>query len=670
MRIINRKSLFLAEILLAIIISPHLKADTRPATADSDKATEDLVLHGAAYPNPLVDTSIIGTYILSNGRKVRVVPIGHNIPGHVLGADIALIKAVGGTTDIAVAPAGVAGAAGTLQDPIHINDLNDKIAGRSGLNIVFRGGEHIYTTSSEHWEIRIDGDNNTFDAYQDEKVIISGTDRTPTATTSAGWGAGGLRIKGNGNLWQRMSVANMPLIGIRVEGNNNTFQAMQVYKCFGSGVAFFDNTTPNTHLGQGGSHNIIRHSYLYLNSGADVVDHPDYPGRYNDGGNSDGSGASKGTVGNIWENLTIWKNSDDALDFWISKDSVARNVISAFNGSGDGDGNGFKFGGDSSNIEGDTGKVINSISFQDRAEAFSNNGGINSELRNITAISGGTLNIWIGTSSSVIDSISANGSDYLQGAVTNLAQAVSLDKFISLDPLSPNFARPKTDSGLQNQGAYAAGNEGAISYTLPNNQWQQVGLPRALPSKENTVAAVFGDDLNGLTYNTHWVVYFYDTAKGNYVNPGLDGELQQGVGYWIIQKSGGAATLSLPSGSTATSSTTSTQCPSNKKCFEIPLITKNGDTGWNMLSHVFELGVTLNQLRVITNAGSACASGCTLEAAKIAGIVHDQFWYYDGASYQELGSNDQIKPWHGFWAATLNRTPSLDLEPKLLIPKP
>jgi hypothetical protein len=207
-----------------------------------------------------------------------------------------------------------------------------------------------------------------------------------------------------------------------------------------------------------------------------------------------------------------------------------------------------------------------------------------------------------------------------------------------------------------------------ISYTLPDNQWSQIGLPRKLPADTNTVATVFGDDLDGLTYNTDWAVYSYDTASGGYVNPGLAGELQQGVGYWIIQKSGEKATLSLPSGSTKTPVTTPPQCLSENGCFEIPLVTKNGVTGWNMLSHVFESEVMLNQLRVVTKSGAICANGCTLDEAESAGIVHNQFWRYDGTDYQLLGGTDAIKPWYGLWVPVLKG--GVDLGLKLQISAP
>lgn len=209
---------------------------------------------------------------------------------------------------------------------------------------------------------------------------------------------------------------------------------------------------------------------------------------------------------------------------------------------------------------------------------------------------------------------------------------------------------------------------GVVSYVLEDKQWRQLGLPRALPTGENTVDKVFGDDLGRSTYNSDWVVYYYDSANGGYVNPGLTGELQQGVGYWIMQQSGADVTLSLPSGSKVTPVKISTQCVSHKGCFEIPLVTLEGQIGWNMLAHVFESEVPLDQLRIVTSPGTFCAAGCNLETANTAGIVHDRFWSYDGTGYEQLGGADPVKPWFGFWIATLDK--AYNLEPKLLIPAP
>jgi hypothetical protein len=70
---------------------------------------------------------------------------------------------------------------------------------------------------------------------------------------------------------------------------------------------------------------------------------------------------------------------------------------------------------------------------------------------------------------------------------------------------------------------------------LPNNQWRQISLP-CNPGKASSVSAVFGDDIVG-SYGTDWIVYRYDS--GGYVPLSELDALSQGVGYWIIQKSGG-----------------------------------------------------------------------------------------------------------------------------------
>lgn len=82
-------------------------------------------------------------------------------------------------------------------------------------------------------------------------------------------------------------------------------------------------------------------------------------------------------------------------------------------------------------------------------------------------------------------------------------------------------------------------------FNLPNKEWRQISLPRKPPANANTVEAIFGDDISGL-YGTDWVVFFFDPEAGYFINPGLNGLLKQGVGYWIYQQSGRDVLLDLP----------------------------------------------------------------------------------------------------------------------------
>jgi hypothetical protein len=203
-------------------------------------------------------------------------------------------------------------------------------------------------------------------------------------------------------------------------------------------------------------------------------------------------------------------------------------------------------------------------------------------------------------------------------------------------------------------------------YTLPPNQWHQISLPATPPAQANTVGDVLADDITG-TYASDWIVYFYDPVDNRYVDPGLTGTLQQGVGYWIIQNTGSTATLALPAGSTVTPVAISAACASFSGCYDIPLSTVAGGNRWNMAGHAFASGVRLSRVRVTTHDG-VCASGCTLDAARAANIVHNELWHYKGESYARLdsSSNATLIPWSGFWNATLPGAHTL--APKLLDP--
>ena len=225
-----------------------------------------------------------------------------------------------------------------------------------------------------------------------------------------------------------------------------------------------------------------------------------------------------------------------------------------------------------------------------------------------------------------------------------------------------------TDKGYGEPGVINPPND-RVFYTLPHNQWHQIGLPQALPNNANTVDDVFGDNLSG-DYGTDWILFSYDGMAKRYIELGRDSVLKQGKGYWITQLSGADVVLNLPIGSNATPKIKSSQCLSTTECFEIILDTMAGGTTWNMLSNVFESGVTPDQMRLVTTTASVCAEGCTLGEAKDAGILHNQFWYYGGqsAAYSVREGDTSVKPWNGFWAAVLDQADGMGA--KLLIPAP
>ncbi|MCK5831693.1 MAG: hypothetical protein KAH20_15465 [Methylococcales bacterium] len=204
---------------------------------------------------------------------------------------------------------------------------------------------------------------------------------------------------------------------------------------------------------------------------------------------------------------------------------------------------------------------------------------------------------------------------------------------------------------------------------LPNNQWQQISLPGIPPTNANTIKTIFGDDISGI-YGTDWIMFAYDPETNRYIDPGLNGVLKHGIGYWIYQLGGSNATLDLPTNMSPASGsvTISPQCASPLGCFEIDLAAQLNTRQWLMLGNPFTRSITWTDLRLTTKNGPcADTNGCTLNEAKNLGIFHNQGWRYNPVtSKYDLIDGGNLNVWNGFWGTVLENANGLD--PKLLIP--
>ena len=204
----------------------------------------------------------------------------------------------------------------------------------------------------------------------------------------------------------------------------------------------------------------------------------------------------------------------------------------------------------------------------------------------------------------------------------------------------------------------------ASTYELPHNEWHLISLPMN-PGVKNKVSDIFGEDDLG-KYGTSWAVFHYDASNKDYVDLGLNGEMEQGMGYWIIQMSSTTKTLGMPAGSL------STQVDVSGK-FEIPLVTKDGRSQFNMIGYPFNAKGHFKDARIETNETECDSdSGCTknIADAKENNILHNELWTYSGGSgYIKINTtNGSLVPWQGYWAETLSGADGK--EPSLLFSKP
>lgn len=124
------------------------------------------------------------------------------------------------------------------------------------------------------------------------------------------------------------------------------------------------------------------------------------------------------------------------------------------------------------------------------------------------------------------------------------------------------------------------------SLSLTANQWYMIALPCEVTAPNNTVQAVFGDDLSG-TYGTDWRVYKRDAATDQYVQLNLSDTLQAGLGYWIKTKVTGGGTIKVGGSTNA----------GNPQA-NVPLVASS--TGrYNLVGHPFVFDVCWKDVQVV-----------------------------------------------------------------------
>jgi len=189
------------------------------------------------------------------------------------------------------------------------------------------------------------------------------------------------------------------------------------------------------------------------------------------------------------------------------------------------------------------------------------------------------------------------------------------------------------------------------TYTLPNNQWRQISLP-CDPGTNNSVSAVFGDDVKG-QYGIDWILYEFNTQTNSYgeaLKP--TDPVEQGKGYWITQITGEAVTLKMPQKSTAASAS-----------YPLQLASASGrdSVQWTLAGNPFSSALKLGDFSLKTDSGVCSSSPCDLNMAKSEKLLHNQVWVYEGSSYRIKGTQDVLNAWDGFWVASMEQSQGREL---------
>ncbi|MCX6132814.1 MAG: right-handed parallel beta-helix repeat-containing protein [Ignavibacteriales bacterium] len=248
-------------------------------------------------------------------------------------------------TTVYVSPTGSDTNAGTIDQPFKSVSKGLTAVGASGV-VILRGGVYLLGTSKLSLsKIAQAGSLIKLWAYPGETPILDCTGNT----------SDGISVSGSYYHLKGLEVRNAGHNGINISGNYNIIENCAIHDNKNTGLHLTGSAAP------GPSNNLILNCDAYRNYDPPI------------GGNADGFSA-KWTVGpgNVFRGCRAYLNSDDGWDLWMATGSVLIDSCFAFrngvdvwySGSFDGNGNGFKLGG---NFISTPHTVKNCVSFDNAA---------------------------------------------------------------------------------------------------------------------------------------------------------------------------------------------------------------------------------------------------------------------------------------------------------------
>ncbi|HFU74943.1 MAG TPA: right-handed parallel beta-helix repeat-containing protein [Arcobacter sp.] len=295
-----------------------------------------------------------------------------------------------------------------------------------------------------------------YESYPNEKVIFDGSKLSRKNTQNEIWREGRLELRENYTYLRNVEVREMPQYGIKIWGNHNIVEGCKVYNNALSGIQIFNYKDGYSVKPTGGSYNIIRDNLIFNNSDTGLKHH-----NYNDGGNADGITVHSG-VDNLIEHNTVYENSDDGIDVWKSMGSKVFSNLIYKNGQGTyGDGYGVKLGGAPKDSPLGANAVARyNISYRNRKSGFNVNGGKNVLIELNTAYNNGEYGYTLQDDTKVLQNIALANKLGDFGWSKGLEQSNNSwqlnqeIEFISLDPMSEDFLRPRDNTKYKHLGAF------------------------------------------------------------------------------------------------------------------------------------------------------------------------------------------------------------------------
>lgn len=315
-----------------------------------------------------------------------------------------------------------------------VGSLNEAV-GLAGPGDLVTLGEGVYRPESR---LVVQGASGT--AERPVRLVGAGPGRTRIEWAD-GADAGGIRLDGVSH-WHvaDLEIRNSPMKGLQIlnpSATENVVSNVVVSGCSNTGLEVL-----------GGSNNHL----------VDVVSHGNFD-HDNAGEDADGvKVAGTEAVGNRLTRALAFRNADDGIDLWTSRDTVLDHCESRQNGySPNGDGFGFKLGGAGSGEETGGHRLVRCVSFGNWQKGFGSNGSsMPLTLYNNTAVANPLNFVLDGADHVAVNNLAWNGEREVVTPVRSRSNSwnVGIDapQFRTTDPSSAAFLHltsgsPAIDAG-------------------------------------------------------------------------------------------------------------------------------------------------------------------------------------------------------------------------------
>jgi len=189
----------------------------------------------------------------------------------------------------------------------------------------------------------------------------------------------------------------------------------------------------------------------------------------------------------------------------------------------------------------------------------------------------------------------------------------------------------------------------APALTLRSGEWELVSIPG--DAFEYSLEYIFANEsLPAADYRNTWIVYVFDALANEYVVVPIDGAVNTGVGFWMVQDTGKDVTVEFPALPMPDKTIDQAGCSDIDGCFPVDLVSRDAVPTWNIAGNISDTFLRYSDLGYVQyREGYDCDRGCSAEWALENGIV-GPVWTYNSIDgvYEPVSPETMLLPGKGF----------------------